>query len=252
MKKVIYLLVFIITTVSLAKTNTAFEQGNELYNKGQYNEALEKYNSILETNQHSSELYFNIANAHYKLNHIAPSVYYYEKALLLSPNDKEIKNNLAFANNMTIDAIEVVPEVGFSKLVKNATNIMSFDAWAKTAVALIIVFVVLFLIYYFSYKTFKKRLTFVSGFVALFFTFVAIMFAFHKFQLDKNNQPAIVFAKETQVKSEPNLRSQEAFKLHEGTKVQVLDTVNHWKKIKLTDSKIGWISSEDIKLLKNF
>jgi uncharacterized protein YgiM (DUF1202 family) len=65
----------------------------------------------------------------------------------------------------------------------------------------------------------------------------------------QHDRPAIVFAKEAQIKSEPNLRSTEAFKLHEGTKVQILDTVQNWKKIKLADGKIGWIVNDDIKAL---
>ena len=77
-------------------------------------------------------------------------------------------------------------------------------------------------------------------------------FAFHKFNIDKKNKPAIVFAQESKVKSEPNARSEESFRLHEGTKVQVLDTVNNWKKIKLADGKTGWVASSDIKLLHEF
>ena len=77
----------------------------------------------------------------------------------------------------------------------------------------------------------------------------SLSFAYHKYNLEKNDKPAIVFAKESQIKSEPNLRSSEAFKLHEGTKVQILDTVNNWKRIRLADGKTGWIVSEDIKAL---
>jgi hypothetical protein len=36
-------------------------------------------------------------NCYYKLNKVAPAIYSYEKALVLSPNDKEILNNLKFA-----------------------------------------------------------------------------------------------------------------------------------------------------------
>jgi uncharacterized protein YgiM (DUF1202 family) len=85
--------------------------------------------------------------------------------------------------------------------------------------------------------------------MALILMCVALLFAFHKFNLDKKDKPAIVFAQESKVKNEPNSRSEESFKLHEGTKVQVLDTVKNWKKIKLADGKTGWISSEDIKPL---
>ena len=66
-----------------------------MYNQGKYAEAIDKYKAILETKNHSAALYFNLANAHYKLNNIAPSIYYYEKALQLAPNDPDIKNNLA-------------------------------------------------------------------------------------------------------------------------------------------------------------
>ncbi len=252
MKHIFYIILFIVGTQSFAQNQSIFEKANTLYNDGNYTEALSKYKSILDTGEHSAELYFNIANAHYKLNHIAPSIYYYEKALLLKPNDKDILNNIAFAKNMTIDAIEVVPEVGFSRLIKKATHTMVYDNWAKLSIILVVLFVVLFLVYYFSQSTSKKRLAFIFSLSSLGVAFLALAFAFNSYKLDQKNQPAIVFAQESQIKNEPNLRSAEAFKLHEGTKVQVIDTVSNWTRIKLTDGKTGWVISDDIKMLKNF
>lgn len=127
MKKLVYILVFFLSFITSAQNISLFEQGNALYNDGNYEQAILKYENILENGEHSAELYFNLANAHYKLNHIAPSIYYYEKALQLAPNDKEIKNNAAFARNMTIDAIDSVPEVGLSNYIKKVTNTFGFN-----------------------------------------------------------------------------------------------------------------------------
>lgn len=248
-KNTIYILAILFSSIIIAQNEALFNKANALYNEGKYQDAIDKYTAILDSGQHSAALYFNLGNSHYKLNNIAPSIYYYEKALQLSPNDQEIKNNIAFAQNMTIDAIDVIPEAGFSKIIKSITNLTSFENWAKLSIVFVILFVILFLIYYFTYAGNKKRLAFVGSFLSIFLVIMTVTLAFKKLNLDKSNRPAIVFAKEAQVKSEPNLRSSEAFKLHEGTKVQILDTVNNWKKVKLTDGKSGWISNEDIKEL---
>ena len=253
MKYVFYILMILLGFIKTeAQNNQYFEEANALYNEGKYAEAIDKYMAVLETDSHSAELYYNLGNAHYRLNNVAPCIYYFEKAKLLNPNDKDIENNLAYANNMTIDAIDNVPEVGFSKLIKTITNTFDFDVWAKIAVSLAFTYVILVLLYYLSYSSGKKRITFVTSIICLLSLCIALGFAFNKFEQDKKNNPAIIFAQESQIKSEPNLRSEEAFRLHEGTKVQVIDTVNDWKKIKLTDGKTGWIISEDIKMLKEF
>ncbi|TYA60185.1 SH3 domain-containing protein [Formosa maritima] len=251
MKQLVYIFAFLLSFSSIAQNGSLFEQGNALYNEGDFDQAILKYEAILNNGEHSAELYFNLANAHYKLNHIAPSIFYYEKALQLAPNDREIQNNAAFARNMTIDAIGSVPEVGLSNYIKNITNKLSFDSWAKISIIFVCLFVALFLFYYFAYSTTRKRVSFISSMVCVGLTCITIAFAFHKFNLDKKNRPAIVFAQESQVKSEPNLRSTEAFILHEGTKVQILDTVNNWKKIKLSDGKTGWIINDDLKALSD-
>ena len=252
MKTILYILSFLLSAISFAQNETLFDEANTLYNQGKYGEAIDKYTSILETGNHSPSLYFNLANANYKLNNIAPSIFYYEKALQLAPNDNDIKNNIAFARNMTIDAIDTIPEAGLPKLLNNVTNTFSFDTWAKTAVALVFIFVILFLVYYFAFSSVKKRLAFIGSVAAFILCFVSVLFAFHSYNLKEIDKPAIVFAQESKVKSEPNVRSEEAFRLHEGTKVQVLDTIGEWRKIKLSDGKIGWVSSNDIKLLNDF
>ena len=249
MKQITYILIFLLSIGAFAQNETAFKEANALYNEGKYMDAIDGYESILKTGQHSAELYFNLGNANYKLNRIAPSVYYYEKALRLSPNDKEIQNNLAFAQNMTIDAIEEVPEVGVSKFLNKIINVLGFDGWAKLSIIFMLLFAGLFILYYFSYTTQKKRLAFITSNLSLFLMLISLVFAFQKYKMVQKDQPAIVFSQEAEVKSEPNLRSTESFKLHEGTKVQILDTVNNWKKIKLVDGKTGWIPSDDIKAL---
>lgn len=252
MKKVLHILFLFLASISLAQNDYAFDKGNVLYNEGKFQEAISVYESILETKVHSAELYFNLANSYYKQNRVAPSIFYYEKALQLSLNDADIKNNLAFAQNMTIDAIEKVPEVGFSKLVKSITNRYSYDTWAMLSVICAVMFVILFLTYYFSFTTYKKRISFVSSSVALSLMFITLFFAFQKNAADLKNNPAIVFSQESDVKAEPNLRSESAFQLHEGTKVQVMDSYNEtWTKIKIANGKTGWIASEDIRLLND-
>ncbi len=248
MRNILYILVFLCSSSVIGQADF-FKKGNDFYNAGNYETAITTYMHILKSNKHSAELYFNLANAHYKLNHIAPSVFYYEKALQLNPKDQDIKNNLLFSKNMTIDAVGVLPETGFSRMTKKVIHALSFDGWATFAVVCSIVFVVLFLIYYFVEGSLLKRVLFIGSSVSFLLMFITLIFAFNKYSIDKNNKPAIVFAKEAEIKNEPNKRGNVVFKLHEGVKVQVLDSIKNWHKIKLTDGKQGWISTKAIKRL---
>ncbi|RNC87967.1 MAG: tetratricopeptide repeat protein [Winogradskyella sp.] len=235
---------------TIAQNDTSFRQGNELYNQGKYAEAITVYETILDSDEHSAALYYNLANAHYKLNNVAPTIYYYEKALQLSPDDKDIKNNLGFAQNMTIDAIDNVPEVGFSRIFKNIINTFSADTWSILAIGSVFGFVLLFLFYHFAYGTSQKRIAFVLSFLGLFLSLFALLMAFQKRSFENKDNPAIVFAQESRVKADPNKTSEELFRLHEGTKLQVLEEYNDWYKIEISDKTAGWIPSEDIRLLK--
>ncbi|WP_242203106.1 tetratricopeptide repeat protein [Aestuariivivens insulae] len=249
MKRFLFIVSVLWSFGLMAQNSVLFDKANTFYNDGKYAEAIDAYNQILDTGKHSAELYFNLGNAHYKLNNIAPSIYFYEKALQLSPNDEDIKNNLSFARNMTIDDIDIIPETGMAKIINSLTHYLSFDGWAKTVVVFVFCFVILFLTYYFAYSTLRKRIAFLASMASLFLFCITLALAFHKYNLDQKDRPAIVFASESKVKSEPNTRSEELFRLHEGTKVQIMDTISDWKKIKLSDGKTGWVTNEDIKAL---
>jgi hypothetical protein len=151
---------------------------------------------------------------------------------------------------MTIDAIQEVPENGVSKFITKTLNSYSVEGWAFRSVSLAFLFVILFLGYYLSQSESKKRLFFVSSSLAIVLLITSLTLLFKKERLDDKTNPAIIFAVEAEVKAEPNLRSETAFTLHEGTKVLILETYNsNWSKIKLLNGETGWISSIELKAL---
>ena len=247
MKKLLYILI-LISQISLAQT--AFETGNQLYQKEKYQAAINSYESILNSGKHSAEVYFNLGNCYFKLNKVAPAIYNFEKALLLNPNDKDIQTNLDFARKMTIDDIKVVPKVGFHKLIQDLTSNYHYDTWAWITVTLAFVFLLFFVGYYFSQTTILKRVFFIGMFLLLLAIAVSVSSAIYEKNHYKKEKPAIVFAEITTVKSEPKNSSPDAFVLHEGAKVYVLESIANWKKIELTDETTGWIEADAIKELK--
>lgn len=247
-----FVILFATVSWGYAQNDALFSKASDAYNAGNYQQAIDDYLQILDSGQHSAALYFNLGNSYYKLNQVAPSIYYYEKAQLLDPTDGEITNNLGYARNMALDVIEPLPETAISKLYSAITKRMSFDGWARLAVVFMVLFVILYIAYYLFRYSSKKRLAFVGSMVCLALALMCFALAFVEHRDFQNDRPAIVFSKETSVKSEPNSRGQEVFKLHEGTKVQVLDNLEDWRKIKIADGQTGWIPQDDIKPIKDF
>lgn len=245
-----FLIFWTVSLIGFSQVNEAFDKANQLYNSGDYQKAASKYKSILLTNQHSAALYYNLANCYYKLNEIAFCIYYYEKALLIEPTNKDIATNLGFAQKMTIDSIQEIPVNRLSKLFSKILNSLSVDGWAVRCVGLVSLLVVLFLCYFLSYSESKKRIFFVSSNLVLLLLISALFLLFKKDRLEKSLRPAIIFAKEIEAKMEPNLRAGTVFTLHEGTKVLVIENYgDNWSKIKLLNGEMGWITSSKLKEL---
>ncbi|KAA3621984.1 MAG: tetratricopeptide repeat protein [Flavobacterium sp.] len=240
---------FLLTLPALAQTDTLFNAGKEAYKAENYQEAIDSWKQIVDNGEESPELYFNLGNAHYKLNNIGPSIYYFEKARILDPNDTDIKNNLAFAENARIDVIEPLPQTVFKTWYKRISGVTDFDGWATAGVVFSFSFVFLFLTYYFSASERKKRVLFASSVVALFLLMASVAMAFTTYADYQNDNPAIVFSEQVEVKDAPSVGGEVNFLIHEGTKVQVLDRETDWVRIRLEDGKDGWIPSADIKEL---
>jgi tetratricopeptide (TPR) repeat protein len=245
------LLILFLLTTQFFFAQTGFEKGNDLYQKGKYEQAITEYESILASKKQSAELYFNLGNCYYKLHKVAPAVYHFEKALVLNPNDAEIINNLKFAHKMQIDEIKEIPQVGFSKMVHDFTSIFHYNTWAWIAIGFSALFLFCFAGYYFSRFTLTKRLFFFGMFALLFLLLISVSTAISEKNHFENEKPAIVFAEMVLVKSEPQKGSNTVFTLHEGTKVFVIEKVDDWRKIQLTDGTEGWIEKAAIKEVKD-
>lgn len=247
MKNIFYILLL---TTQVFFAQNGFEAGNDLYQKGNYKEAVAAYEQVLKADKQSAELYFNLGNCYYKLNKVAPAIYNYEKALVLSPNDSDVLTNLRFAQKRTIDEVKVIPKVGFAKLLRDFTAIYHYNTWAWISVSFSVLFLLSFIGYYFSQLTVSKRIFFFGMFVMFVLLLISVAAAVFEKSHYSNEIPAVVFAEMVEVKSEPQKLSSNVVTLHEGTKVYVKETLENWKKIQLTDGTEGWIEKTAIKEVK--
>jgi|TARA_B110000240_G_C13477543_1_gene443804 tetratricopeptide (TPR) repeat protein len=249
MKKSFYI-VFLLFKIGFSQTSDLlFEKGNELYNKGEFELAINEYNKILENELHSPELYFNLGNCFYKLNEVAKSNFYFEKALILSPKDQYILKNLSFAKNMILDSIEELPKTQVQKNIDSLIFLFSFRIWSFMSIGFMLIFFISSLFYLFSYNSIHKRFYFSLSIVFLSFSFLTSNIIWKESKKLNETKNGIIFAKELSVFSEPNSRNEEIFILHEGTKVQLMDKLKGWEKIRLVNGSEGWVIENQIKTL---
>ena len=219
------------------------------YVRGEYQQAIKEYESLLK-NGASADLYYNLGNAYYRTENITKAVLNYERALLLSPSDRDIRFNLQMARSKTIDKITPEQEMFFITWYRSLVNLASVDGWARTALWALALAIVLALLYLFSDRIWLRKVGFFGAlFLIAIFVFSNI-FAHQQKELLVNRKGAIVTASSVTVKSTPDKKGTDLFILHEGTKVTITDSsMREWKGVRLADGKEGWIETKQIELI---
>ncbi len=225
-----YLLISIILTLSIqtySQNNQILADSARIYFKNaKYQKAIDSYKKIITSGEESAGLFYNLGNAYYKNNNIPLAITNYERAKKLNPNDEDINFNLRLAKTQTIDKVKSLPVFFLSDWYNSSTNILNSNIWA-----------------YLSIFSFLGSLSFL---LLLGMSFVSMASSHNQKKLNIDTQFAIITNPSVNIKSSPDESSTSLFILHSGTKLQVVDQIQDWYKIKIENGEIGWIKFNDV------
>jgi len=222
--------------------DSVFNNSNQLYNSEMFQDALDGYVSILDKDVSNYILYYNIGNCYYKLDKLGYARLSYEKAKLYNSSDKDVLHNLKIIENKLIDDIITIPEFFIIRIIKEVNSIFSASQWSYVFMFALYFNVLLVVLFLFT-SSIEIKVNILRGvfFSALFFV-ITTFFLFYS-NSKKKYVDAILVDINTYVKTAPSLSASDYFVIHEGVKFQVIDSVDNWSRILLSDGKDGWIEN---------
>ncbi|MBN2411976.1 tetratricopeptide repeat protein [candidate division KSB1 bacterium] len=249
MSILLYVFLLIAPKAEIGKANTDFQKGNEFYQQGEYQQAVEMYETALSTGYESAEIYYNLGNAYFKSNQIGKSILNYERAKKLTPRDEDILFNLDIARLYVVDKINLPPQLFLIFFWKNVKDFFVTKDLGILTLAIYIVLISLLIVRIFIRNHFFKKVTGIAVIpVFILFLFSALIFI-QRINEDINLKEAIVIAKRIDVTSSPSKDATEVFALHEGVKVKISERSGDFLRIELSDGKIGWINVSTVEII---
>lgn len=247
----IILFILVSISVSLAQSGIEhyFEQGNESYREGQFQQAIEQYQKIIDAGFESGKLYYNLGNCYYKLEEIGYAILYYEKAKKILPNDSEVSLNLELARLKVIDRVEMPSRFFLFEWWDKIKYFYSIPQLTRLTTILYIFSAVIFVFFLFLKKNRIHKVFFSIFLIFLISTLFSGYVLFSNIYKENANQYAILLSQSVNVLSAPEENSTDVFILHEGVKIKLEDEIGDWTKIVLPDGKSGWIRKDHIEII---
>jgi len=226
-----------------------FEQANKFYMDQSYEKAAETYEKVLVAGKIAPEIYFNLGNAYYKTGNIAAAVLNFERAKRLRPSDPDIAYNLRMTNLNTIDKIEPVPQLFYERWWEDFVYEGSVNTRAIIVVILFWCALLTAGLYLFSNMVVvKKTAFFVTILLVITGSFACYLTYLQNHHLNEH-KAAVIFAESAYAKSSPDDKSANLFLLHAGTRIEVLDALKGWKKVRIANGNEGWITEDAIEII---
>ena len=226
--------------VFAADVSVQFDSANKLYEQGKFSDAAAAYQKMIQSGSISSAVYFNLGNACFKSSQIGRAIAAYREAEKLSPRDPDIRANLQFARNQVQNP--TLPPGRAHRWLDRLT----VNEW--TTLAAIALWLCLISLTLMQLRPALKRplrsLAIASG-LAVFALSVCIGAVLPS----RTNETAVVIEHEANVRSGPLDEAQQAFIVHDGAELSVLDAKDNWLQI-TTGQRFGWIRREQVLLIR--
>ncbi|MCX6292044.1 MAG: tetratricopeptide repeat protein, partial [Bacteroidetes bacterium] len=226
-----------------------FNKAKEYYQKSDYENAARLYESIVKSGMVSAEVYYNLGNCYFKTGNISATMLQYERAKKFSPDDEDISFNIKIASLKVVDKMEVVPEVFYKRWQRNIALFFTTDTWTKI---FLVNFWLLFIFlsgYVISASSFIKKISFITAIIFLITSVSTFMATQKSYSMTYVDQQAIITSASVYVKNSPDEKGSDQFIIHEGTKVDVLDELGDWKKIRIANGSIGWLKQNEMEVI---
>jgi tetratricopeptide (TPR) repeat protein len=245
----IFLLLILFTISATGNTAEQFDKANLLYRSGNYKEAARSYETLLAGGYASSALYYNLGNAYYKLDNIPKAIINYERALKINPSDEDIAFNLRLANINTVDKIEPIPKLFYEQWWENFISKYNDENWSKLGIAALWLSFIFGVIYLFGSSIFMKKTGFFISLQFIVTGFFLLSTAGIQHHRLTSNKSAVIIETSAYIKSSPDEKSTNLFMLHAGTRIDIIDELKGWKKIRIANGNVGWISDNEIEII---
>ncbi len=224
-------------------------KADKAYSLERYEEAIPIYKEIIQDGE-SADVYYNLGNCYYRLDDIAQSILWYERAYLLNPGDADLRVNLQLARSKTVDKIVPEEELFFVRWYHSLLNMMSVNTWIWTGIIFFVFMLVCLLLYFFGQRMALRKSGFYCAILLLVFVVMSNMFAIQQRSRQQNRDGAVVIESAVAVKSTPADAGTDLFLLHAGTSMTIIDqSMQDWYQIRLSDGKEGWIPAKAIEVI---
>ncbi|MEN0003819.1 MAG: tetratricopeptide repeat protein [Bacteroidota bacterium] len=241
-----FLLLLSTTCFAQTEAQQLLESANTKYKAKDYTGAIKAYEAVLATGLQSEALYYNLGNAYYRNNQYGKAILYYERALLLDPTDADIRHNLQLAEAQKTDEIAVIPTFFLSRWWYNGSLSLGPNGWSVVGMLCLWLGVGGLILWLMGPNRTRKKQGFLAGIGLLVLSLLPLSLAFSAKQYLQNSQEAVVTKPEVSLYSAPDTLSQSLRLLHEGTKVQMIDSLSNWHKVQLSNGDEGWMAMEDV------
>jgi hypothetical protein len=210
-------------------------KANDQYAKGHYNEAASLYQDLVDRGFKNGYLYYNLANTYIRLGKTGPSILNYIRARRLLPRDESLAANLKYAIQKTQDQLEPQATAGLSSLFFWTRNFNQTEH-----LMFLLTVNLLFWLAMGVWTVHRTEFWSLTRNIFMGFLFIAVLSLGVKIVTDTKSLPAVVMAKQIEVKSAQGEDNVTLFQLHEGTVIYITDRKNDWVQIELNDGKKGW------------
>ena len=248
MRTTLFGVAFVLSALGLVVPETTsaqvefYQEGNRLYQEGDFEGALSSYLRVVEAGLESGEVYYNLGNAYFKIGDLARAILNYERARRLLPSDTDVRANLTLARSLTADDIEPLPTFWVLEawrwwvdLVPRSLLILLVAGAYLTGTAGSIVLVM----------RRGTRSALWGGRVALgaggVLLILGLNLAVRELGIGQAEE-AVVMVPQVEVLSAPvDDETLAVFTVHEGTKVRVDRRAEAWAEVVLEDGRVGWV-----------
>jgi|WetSurMetagenome_2_1015567.scaffolds.fasta_scaffold356034_1 tetratricopeptide (TPR) repeat protein len=219
------------------------------YSKGEYEKSVAIYEAVMDRFGTSDKLYYNLGNAYYKCERLAPAILNYERALRLNPSDADARFNLEMCRARIVDRIDPIGMFLITRWYRSLGQSMSSNGWAWLSISLFLLFIVCLSAYFFARVRWLKKTGFYFGTLLLMLSILSLVYSGKASRQITNPDEAILFTLSVTAKSSPDKSGTDLFVLHEGTKMKIRSILGDWSEIELEDGNVGWLPSKDIQII---